>query len=87
MAINSVQHRYLCNNNDYSRGIKDDFPVINIRKVPREVLKTEGEARGFHPSRGTLRTLMNGNIIFDSYCCINSANHCENEENIATLNL
>ena len=33
---------------------------INIRKVPREVLKTEGEARGFQPSRGTLRMLMNG---------------------------
>ena len=28
-------------------GIKRDFPFINIRKVPREVLKTEGEARGF----------------------------------------
>ena len=28
-------------------GIKHDFPLINIRKVPREVLKTEGEARGF----------------------------------------
>ena len=23
-------------------GIKHDFPFINIRKVPREVLKTEG---------------------------------------------
>ena len=33
-------------------GIKHDFPFINIRKVPREVLKTEGEARGFqHLSR------------------------------------
>ena len=31
-------------NND-NRGIKDDFPVINICKVPREVLKIEGEAR------------------------------------------
>ena len=28
-------------------GIKHDFPFINILKVPREVLKTEGEARGF----------------------------------------
>ena len=26
-----------------NRGIKHDFPFINIRKVPREVLKTEGE--------------------------------------------
>ena len=29
--------------------------------------------------------LMNGNIIFDCYCCINSAKNCENEENIAAL--
>ena len=28
----------------YYRGIKHNFPFINIRKVPREVLKTEGEA-------------------------------------------
>ena len=27
-----------------NRGIKHDFPFINIRKVPREVFKTEGEA-------------------------------------------
>ena len=37
--------------NNYNRGIKHDFPFINIRKVPREVLKTEGEAQGFHTSR------------------------------------
>ena len=43
MAVNSVRHRFLCNN----IGINHDFPFINIRKVPREVLKTEGEARGF----------------------------------------
>ena len=36
------------------------FHSLNIRKVPREVLKTEGEARDFQPSRGTLRMLMNG---------------------------
>ena len=35
-----------------NRGIKHYFPFINIRKVPREVLKTEGAARGFQPSRG-----------------------------------
>ena len=50
-------------------------------------MKTEGEARGFQPSRGTLRMLMNDKNIFDRYCCINSANHCENEENIGALNL
>ena len=46
-------------------GIKQDFPFINICKVPMEVLKTEGEARGFQPSRGTLRMLMNDKIMFD----------------------
>ena len=28
-------------------GNKHGFPFINIRKVLREVLKTEGEAQGF----------------------------------------
>ena len=28
------------------RGIKHEFPFISICKVPREVLKTEGEAEG-----------------------------------------
>ena len=32
---------------NFNRGIKHDFPFINIRKVPRVVLKTEDEARGF----------------------------------------
>ena len=68
-----------------NRGIKHDFPFINIRKVPREVLKTEGEARGFQPSRGTLRMLMNDKIMFDRYYCIHSTKHCENEENIGAL--
>ena len=67
------------------RGIKHDFPVINIRKVPREVLKSEGKALSFQPSRGTLRMLMNDKIMFDRYYCINSAKHCENEENIGAL--
>ena len=48
-------------------------------------MKTEGEARGFQPGRGTLRMLMNDKIMFDRYYCINSAEHCENEENIGTL--
>ena len=67
-----------------NRGIKHDFPLINIRKVPRKVLKTEGEARGFQPSRGTLRMFMNEKIMFDRYYCINSTKHCENE-NIGAL--
>ena len=69
-----------------NRGIKHDFPFINIRKVPREVLKTEGVARGFQNSRGTLRMLMNDKVMFDRYYCINSAKHCENEENFGALN-
>ena len=68
-----------------NRGIKHDCPFINIRKVPREVLKTEGEARGFQPSRGTLRMLMNDKIMFDRYYCINKAKHCENKDNIGAL--
>ena len=71
-----------------NRGIKHDFPFINIRKGPREVLKTEGVARCFQPARGTLRMLrmlMNDKIMFGRYYWINSANNCENEENIGTL--
>ena len=48
-------------------GIKHDFPFLNIRKVPREVLKTEGKVRGFSISRGTLRMLMNDKTMFDRY--------------------
>ena len=29
--------------------------------------------------------LMNDKIMFDRYYCINSVNHCENEENIGAL--
>ena len=68
-----------------NRGVKHDFPFINICKVPRDVLKTEGEARGNQHSRGTLRMLLNDKIMFDRYYCINSASHCENEENIVAL--
>ena len=64
-----------------SRGIKHNFPFINIRKVPREVLKTEGEARGFQSSRGTLRMLMNDKILLHKL----KQKHCENEENIVAL--
>ena len=68
-----------------TRGIKHDFPFINIRKVPREVLKTEGEARGFQPSQGTLRMLMNDKIMLYRYYCKTSTKHFENEENIGAL--
>ena len=65
-----------------NKGVKHGFPFINIHKVPKEVLNTEGFALGFQLSRGTLRMLMNDKIMFDRYYCINSAKHCENEENI-----
>ena len=39
----------------------------------------------FARSRGTLRKLMNDKIMFNHYYCINSAKHCENEENIGAL--
>ena len=68
-----------------NRGIKHDFLFINIRKVWREVLKTEGEARDFQPSQGTLQMLMNDKIMFDRYYCINSTKYCKNEENIGAL--
>ena len=83
--ISSVD-QFKCTSGD-NRGIKNDFLFINNRKVPREVLKTEGEARGFQPFRGTLRMLMNDKIMFDRYYCINSTKHCKNEENIGTLYL
>ena len=70
--------------NSLNRGIKHDFPFINIHKVPRVVLKTEGEARGFQPSQGTLGMLMNDKIMFDRYS-INTTKHCKNEENIGAL--
>ena len=75
MAVNSVIHGFLCNN----RRIKHDFPFNNIRKVPREVLKTEGEAQG------TLRMFMNDKIMFDCYYCINSTKYCKNEEKMGAL--
>ena len=61
------------------------FISINIRKVLRDVLKTEGKAQGFQPSRGILRMLMDDKIMFDRYYCINSTQHCENEKNIGAL--
>ena len=53
-------------------GIKHDFSFINIRKVLREVLKTEGEPSVFNTSLRTLRMLMTDKIMFDRYYCINS---------------
>ena len=56
-----------------SIGIKHIFLCINIRWVPREVLKTEGAARGF---QHRLRNPANVNArknMFDRYYCIKVA--------------
>ena len=53
-------------------GLNMIFHLLTFSKVPWEVLKTEGKARGFQPSRGTLEMLMNDKIMFDNYYCINS---------------
>ena len=51
-------------------GIKHVFPCINIRWVPREVLKTEGAARGFqHHPRNPANINARKNM-FDRYYCI-----------------
>ena len=50
----------------YNIGIKHDFPFINIDKVSREVLKTEGEARGFQHLPRDLANV-NDKIMFDRY--------------------
>ena len=52
--------------------IKNDFSFINIRKVPREMLKTRAKPKVFNTSLGTLRMLLNDKIMFDCYYCINS---------------
>ena len=49
-------------------GIKHGFSCINIRQVPREVLKTEAE--------GTWRMLMHWKNMFDRYYCIKTKNIC-----------
>ena len=58
-----ISHAFLFTIN---RRIKHDFPFINIPKVPREVLKSEGEVQGFQPSRGTLGLLTNDKVMFDA---------------------
>ena len=58
--------------NFYNRGIKHDFPFIYIRKVLREVLKTEGEYTGF-VSVNTCQLIACSTgiyaIIFIKQCC------------------
>ena len=60
------------------RGIKHDFPFINIRKVPREVLKTEGEARDLHPSCNTLSVELLHSYLLTDELEIGNANRATN---------
>ena len=54
----------------FNIGIKHVFPCIDIRWVPREVLKTEGAARGFqHRPRNPANVNARKNM-FDCYYCI-----------------
>ena len=55
-------------------GIKHDFSCMNIRQVPREVLKTE--AAVFNTSLWTWRMLMHWKTMLDHYYCIKTENIC-----------
>ena len=58
----------------FSIGIKHGFSCINIRQVPREVLKSRLEAAVFSTSQGTWRMLMHWKSMFDRYYCIKTEN-------------
>ena len=58
----------------YNIGIKHVFLYINIRQVPREVLKTEAGGRGFQHLPRDL--LMHWKTMFDRYYCIKTENIC-----------
>ena len=53
-------------------GIKHDFPCINVCQVPREMLKTEAEGRGFQQFLRDLGNVNARKIMFDRCYCINS---------------
>ena len=60
----------------FTIGIKHGFSCINIRQVPREVLKTEAGGRGF---QHLLRDLANVNALKNHvplYYCINTESIC-----------
>ena len=60
---------------DTIEGSNMNFHSLTFAWSRGKCLKPEGEARGFQPSRGTLRILMTDKIMFDRYYCIKSANH------------
>ena len=69
----------------YIIGIKHVFPCINIRWVPREVLKTEGAARGFqHRPRNPANVKARKNM-FDRYYCIKVSEKSILERNFDVL--
>ena len=53
-----------------NKGIKHVFTCINIRWVPREVLKIEGEARGFQHRPRNPANVNARKSMFDRYYCI-----------------
>ena len=48
-------------------------------------VENRGEARGFQPSRGTLRMLMNDKIMFVRYYCMNSAKIAKTRKHWRTI--
>ena len=65
-----VTIKYWCN----IIGIKHVFPCINIRWVPRKVLKTEGAARGFRHRPRNPANVNVRNSMFNRYYCIKVSN-------------
>ena len=55
----------------YTTGIKHGFLCINICKVPKELLKTESQGRGFQQPPRDLANLNALKTMFDRYFCIN----------------
>ena len=60
----------------YNIGIKHGFSCINIRQVPREVLKTEAGGRGFQHLPRDLANVNALKTMFDRYYCIKTENIC-----------
>ena len=66
-------------------GMKHGFPFINIRKVPREGLKTEGETRGFQHLPRDLSNVNEWQNHVWSLLLHTSNENSENGENNRTL--
>ena len=60
----------------YNIGIKHGFSCINIRQVPREVLKPRSEAPVFNTSLGTWQMFMHWKTMFYLYYCIKTEHIC-----------